>query len=61
MQTYRITAFAQEVGVTAHTLRVWDKRGYLKARRTPTGQRFYTQDQLDRYLKGDTYGTTYSN
>ena len=29
----------------------WDKQGTLKAYRTPTNQRFYTEEQLNQVLK----------
>ena len=39
---YRITQFANLIGVSAGTLRNWDRIGKLKACRTRGGQRYYT-------------------
>lgn len=41
--------------VTPQTIRVWDLKGYIKADRvSPTGRRFYSEEQIDRILKGGT-------
>lgn len=44
--TYTIGQFAKKIGVTPATLRNWDKRGVLVANRTPTNNRFYTEEHL---------------
>lgn len=33
------------IGRTTQTLQVWDRKGILKAHRTPTNRRYYTHDQ----------------
>ena len=50
MKTYKAGAFAKEIGVTKRTLHRWDESGKLKAYRTPSNFRYYTQEQLDEYL-----------
>lgn len=42
---------ANLLGVSVKTLQRWDRTGVLKAYRTPTDRRYYTQEQIDRYLK----------
>lgn len=36
---------AERLGVTVKTLQIWDKKGTLKAHRTPTNRRYYTEEQ----------------
>ena len=43
--------FAKRLGVSTQTLRRWDKAGILKANRTPTDRRFYTEEQYEEYMK----------
>mgnify|MGYP001606093211 CR=1 FL=1 len=38
--------FAKELGVSVETLRRWDRTGRLKAKRTPSNHRYYTEDDL---------------
>lgn len=38
--------FAKEIGVSVETLRRWDRTGKLKAKRTPSNHRYYTEDDL---------------
>ncbi len=38
--------FAEKLGVTVKTLQRWDKSGKLKAKRTPSNHRYYTEDDL---------------
>ena len=38
--------FAKKLGVTVKTLQRWDKSGKLKAKRTPSNHRYYTEDDL---------------
>ena len=35
--------FAEKIGVTVKTLQNWDNNGILKAQRTPTNRRCYTE------------------
>ncbi len=33
---------ADRLGITTRTLQTWDRKGILKAKRSPTNRRFYT-------------------
>jgi len=44
---------AKYLGVSRDTLRRWEKRGRLKALRSPTNRRYYTKEQLDRLMSGE--------
>jgi excisionase family DNA binding protein len=50
MKLYTIREFAEKLGVSASTLRAWDREGKLVALRTPTGKRRYTEEMLYRAL-----------
>ena len=50
MKQYKVGEFAKLLNVTVKTLQNWDKQGSLKAYRTPTNQRFYTEEQLNQIL-----------
>ena len=50
MKTYKVTEFAKHIGVSATTLRRWDARGRLVARRTLSNQRYYTEKDVRRVL-----------
>lgn len=50
MKRYKVGEFAKLLNVTVKTLQNWDKQGTLKAYRTPTNQRFYTEEQLNLIL-----------
>ena len=41
-----MSEFAPKVGVAVKTLQKWDREGRLKARRTVTNRRYYTDDDL---------------
>lgn len=45
---YKPGEFAKLVGCTVNTLQKWDRDGILKARRTPTGRRFYTESDYEK-------------
>ena len=47
---YRISEFAERVGCGASTLRMWDNTGKFTAKRTKTGQRYYTEEDVRTYL-----------
>lgn len=49
MMTYSTGKAARLLGVTIRTLQRWDVEGKLKARRTPTGRRFYTDEDIHNY------------
>lgn len=40
---------AKRLGITVQTLQNWDNNGKLKAYRTPTNRRYYTEDQYQAY------------
>lgn len=42
--------FAEKIGVTVKTLQNWDNDGTLKAQRTPTNRRYYTEEQYLEYI-----------
>jgi putative resolvase len=45
---YKVGEFAERIGKSASTLRRWDREGRLVARRTPSGHRYYTDEDLYR-------------
>jgi len=47
---YRINEFAKRIGKSTSTLRRWDHDGRLTAKRTPTGQRYYTEADIRKIL-----------
>lgn len=47
MSIYKPNEFARLVGVSVKTLQRWDRDGVLKAHRSPTNRRYYTEDQVD--------------
>lgn len=49
----RIKEAAEYLGVSADTLRRWDRSKKFIARKTPGGHRYYTKNQLDGFLQGD--------
>ena len=50
MKVYRIHEMAEKLGVSVKTLQRWDNAGKLPARRTPSNQRYYTEDQYFDYM-----------
>ena len=58
---YSVTEFAEKIGVSASTLRVWDKEGKLSPHHiTDGGKRFYSDEQLSYFDKDkrlDSLGT----
>lgn len=38
------------LGVSYETLKNWDKKGILESMRTPTNRRYYTRQQLNKFL-----------
>ena len=45
-QTYHVGAFAALTGVTVRALQVYDRLGLLTPRRSPSGYRIYTLDDV---------------
>ena len=41
---------AKKLGVTVRTWQIWDNNGTLKAYRTPTNRRYYTEEQYLEYI-----------
>ncbi|OLB33234.1 MAG: DNA invertase, partial [Ktedonobacter sp. 13_2_20CM_53_11] len=41
--------FGKLIGRTTNTLQKWDRKGILKAHRSPTNRRYYTHDQYLQY------------
>lgn len=51
MKYYSIGKFSKLIGKTSQTLRDWDKKGELKPHHvTPSGYRYYSQEQLNHFL-----------
>jgi excisionase family DNA binding protein len=48
---YKPKEFAELLNVSVKTLQRWDRDKILIAKRTPTDRRFYTEEQLQEYLK----------
>jgi DNA-binding transcriptional MerR regulator len=48
---YTVSQFAKRVGVVVKTLQRWDRQGILKARRTITNRRYYTDEELAKALQ----------
>jgi putative resolvase len=47
--TYSPQEFGALIGRTTNTLQKWDRKGILKAHRSPTNRRYYTHDQYLQY------------
>jgi putative resolvase len=47
--TYSPKQFGQLIGRSVNTLQKWDRKGILKAHRSPTNRRYYTHDQYLAY------------
>lgn len=54
MEYYKINEFARAIGVSASTLREYEKRGVLVPhhRGVVNNYRYYSQEQVDNYLNG---------
>ena len=48
---YKPKEFAKLLNVSVKTLQRWDRDKVLIAKRTLTDRRFYTEEQLQEYLK----------
>ena len=48
---YKPKEFAELLNVSVKTLQRWDRDKVLIAKRTLTDRRFYTEEQLQEYLK----------
>ena len=45
-----LNEMAKRLNVSVKTLQHWDREGILVAKRTPTDQRYYTEDQYLEYI-----------
>ena len=52
MSNYKPQDFAEMLGVSVKTLQRWDREGKLKAFRTPTDRRYYTDEHLKVFNEG---------
>lgn len=50
MNNYNPCEFAKKLNVSVKTLQRWDNAGILKAQRSPTGRRYYTEAQYLEYI-----------
>lgn len=51
LKFYKPNEFAKLINVSILTLQRWDNKGILKANRTPTNRRYYTEKQLLEFLQ----------
>ncbi|MGM9906105.1 MerR family transcriptional regulator, partial [Lactobacillus sp.] len=49
MKKYKVGEAAEILDVSVATLQRWDREGKLKAERSATNRRYYTQEQLNEY------------
>ena len=50
MKYYSIGKFAEQIGKTPKTIRLWDKQEILKPAHVTAGRtRYYSQEQIDNY------------
>lgn len=50
MTNLRVHEFAARIGKSVSTVRRWDREGRLPAQRTPSGERYYTQADIQKAL-----------
>lgn len=51
-QFYTTTKFAKKIGVSKNTVVNWEHKGLLLPHHcSPTGRRYYSQEQVDNYFK----------
>ena len=53
MAIYKVGEFAKKAGVSISTLQRWDRTNVLKSKRTPTNQRYYTDEDLNKVLNSE--------
>lgn len=51
MRPIKPKEMAKRCGVSVATLQRWDREGYLKAHRTMTNRRYYTEEQIKEVLE----------
>jgi excisionase family DNA binding protein len=47
---YKVSQAAELLGVSVSTMQRWDREGRIKAYRNAANRRYYTQEQLNKYL-----------
>lgn len=53
MRFLKISDFADTIGVSTVTLRNWERQGLLLPHhKSPTGYRYYTEEQAEAFLNG---------
>ena len=50
---YKISEFAEKIGVTTTTVRNWDRLGVLKPDHRKNKYRYYSDEQVDYILSGE--------
>ena len=60
MAIYKVGEFAEKIGVSISTLQRWDRTDVLKSKRTPTNQRYYTDEDLNKVLNSEAEAETES-
>lgn len=58
MENYKVSKFAEKIGISIKTLQRWDRMGILIADRTPTNRRYYTNEH---YLKFKNHNHLFNN
>lgn len=51
MTFYKPKEMADKLNVSVRTLQRWDNSGKLKAKRTPTNRRYYTENQYLQFFR----------
>lgn len=50
-KVYKVGELSKKFGISVKTLQRWDREGILKAFRSPTGRRYYTEEQLKELIE----------
>ena len=54
MLFYKTSEFAYKIGVSASTVRNWEKEGIIKPHhKSPNGYRYYSEEQVQQYFNGE--------
>lgn len=56
MEIYKVKEFAKLIGKSVNTLDRWDKSGKFKAKRLPSGRKFYTEEDYQIIVQGQVSG-----
>ena len=57
-KVYKVGELSKKFGISVKTLQRWDREGILKAFRSPTGRRYYTEEQLKDLVKSKSEAQT---